>query len=366
MYQYAFKRVARVFTLAALSSIAIGVWAQPAMALTKITYGTVTSVVLSQTIPVAAKGLGFFKDEGLDVNIVPFNGTATLLPQIANGRVQVGYPNPSALIISREPGKDRLPIEYFYNATRAWAWEFVVLADSPVKKITDLKGKQVGVGSLTWGNIPLTRAIFKEFGMEVGKDVQLVPVGVGAPAFLALRRGKIAALNSFDSQMARLEVEGTKIRRLPLPQKYSSLFSNGFVASEDTIKNHPEILAKFGRAIAKASVYCEANTAACIKIFWKLYPNRKPTSGDEETNVKNAVKIFDARFKRYLDFGDSKKRLWGQFPAQPWKDYVDALYEGGQLTTKNIPVETCYTNKLVPEFNKFDAAAIVKEARAAK
>ncbi len=34
------------------------------------------------------------------------------------------------LMISRQPGKDPLPIKYFYNATRESAWEFVVLADS--------------------------------------------------------------------------------------------------------------------------------------------------------------------------------------------------------------------------------------------
>jgi NitT/TauT family transport system substrate-binding protein len=329
---------------------------------TKVVYGTVTSVTLSQGIIVAAKALGFFKEEGLDVDVVEFNGTGTLLPQMTAKRVHIGYPNPDVLMISRQPGKDPLPIKYFYNATRESAWEFVVLADSPVKDLKDLKGKKVGIGALTFGNVPITKAMFKELGV----DAELVPIGVGAPAFLAFREKKVDALNLFDSQHATLEVQGTAIRRLAMPKKYKDLFSNGFVAHEDTIRDDPKMLIGFGRAIAKTSVFCEVNRAACVRAFWATYPNQKPTSGDEATNMKNAIKILDARFDKYLDFDDPKARRWGEFPPQAWKDFAATLFEGGQLSTKDIPVETCYTNALVPEINKFDAAAIVARAKAAK
>lgn len=358
------KQILRSAGVALLAATALA--AGQAQAQTKLTFGTVTSVTLSLGIIVAAKGLGFFKEEGLEVEIVEFNGTATLIPQMTTKRVHVGYPNPDVLMISRQPGKDPLPIRYFYNATRESAWEFVVLADSPLKDLRELKGKKIGVGALTFGNIPITKAMFKEMGMEVGRDLELVPVGVGAPAFLAFREKKIDALNSFDSQHATLEVQGTAIRRLPMAKKYKDLFSNGFVAHEDMIRDDPKTLAAFGRAIAKTSVFCEANRAACVKAFWALYPNQKPTGGDETTNIRNAAKIMDARFNKYLDFEDQKNRRWGEFPPQAWRDFAVALYEGGQLSTKDIPVETCYTNELVPEMNRFDAAAIVARAKAAQ
>lgn len=337
-----------------------------AFAQTKIVFGNVTSVTLSQATIVAAKALGFYKEEGIDMEIVEFNGTGTLLPQMTAKRVHVGYPNPDALMISRQPGKDPLPLKYFYNATRESAWEFVVLADSPIRELKDLKGRKLGVGALTFGNIPITKAMFKDLGLETGRDLDLLPVGVGAPAFLAFREKKIDALNLFDSQHATLEVQGTAIRRLPMPKKYSDLFSNGFVAHEDMLRDDPKSLAAFGRAIAKTTVFCEANRAACVKAFWSLYPNQKPTSGDEAANIANAIKIMDARFNKYLAFDDQKNRRWGEFPAQSWKDFAVALHAGGQLSTSNIPVETCYTNALVPDMNKFDAAAIVARAKAAK
>jgi len=333
-----------------------------AQAQTKVVYGNVTSVTLSQGVIVAAKALGFYKEEGIDVEIVEFNGTGTLLPQMTAKRVTVGYPNPDVLLISRQPGKDPLPIKYFYNATRESAWEFIVPSDSAIRELKDLKGKKVGIGALTFGNVPITKAMFKELGFEA----ELVPVGVGAPAFLAFREKKVDALNLFDTQHATLEVQGTPFRRLNMPKKYKDLFSNGFVAHEDTIRDDPKTLIAFGRAIAKTSVFCEANRAACVRAFWTLYPAQKPTSGDEATNMRNAIKIMDARFNKYLDFDDQKTRRWGEFPAQAWKDFAVTLYEGGQLSTKDIAVESCYTNALVPEINRFDTAAIVARAKAAQ
>lgn len=343
-------------------ALAASVLAAPvAHAQTKVVFGTVTSVTLSLGVITAAKQLGFFKEEGLDVEIVAFNGTGTLLPQMTSKRVHVGYPNPDVLIVSRQPGKDPIPLKFFYNATRESAWEFVVLNDSPIKSLSDLKGKKLGVGALTFGNIPITKAMFK----EMGADVELIPVGVGAPAFLAFRDKKVDGLNLFDSQHATLEVQGTAIRRLDMPQKYKNLFSNGFVAHDDTIKENPKMLAGFGRAIAKASVFCEANRAACVKAHWALYPDQKP-AGDEAKAIADGIKIMAARFDKYLDFDDQKNRRWGEFPPQAWKDFAVALHEGGQISTKDVPVETCYTNALVPEFMKFDPAPIVARAKAAK
>ena len=342
--------------------LAAALAAAPAHAQQKLVFGTVTTVTLSLGIIVAAKQLGFFRDEGLDVDIVEFNGTGTLLPQMTAKRVHVGYPNPDVLIISRQPGKDPLPIKYFYNATRESAWEFVVPADSPIRDLKGLNGRKLGIGALTFGNVPITRAMFKELGV----NVELVPVGVGAPAFLAFREKKVDGLNLFDSQHATLEVQGTAIRRLAMPKKYQSLFSNGFVAHEDMLRDNPKALAGFGRAIAKTSVFCEANRAACVRAFWALYPNQKPAGVDEAKAVADGIRIMAARFDKYLDFDGASERRWGEFPPQAWRDFAAVLHEGGQLSTKDVPVETCYTNALVPEMSRFDAAAVVARAKAAQ
>lgn len=343
--------------VAAVSTFAIA----NVSAQTKLVYGNVTSMTLSQAPMVAAKRLGYFKEEGLEVELMGFTGTGTLIPQMLAKRVDIGYPNPDTLIIARSPGKEKLPLKFFYNMTRSSGWEFAVLANSPIKSIADLNGKSVGVGAMSFGNVPITRAQFKELKV----DATLVPVGVGAAAFLALNEKRVDALNLFDAQHATLETSGTKIRRLPQGERYEALFSNGFVAHEDTIRDKPDALAGFGRAIAKATLFCETNREACVKMFWAEYPNAKP-NGDPAKVLADGVKVFSSRFDKMLSFPKDRPRQWGHFDAKPWVDFVAALYDGGQLQTKDIDVAGCYTNDFVSKFSDFDAKKIIAQAKAYK
>jgi NitT/TauT family transport system substrate-binding protein len=314
-----------------------------------------------------AISMGYFKDEGLDVEVVPFRGgSGVLIPQIVNGSIQIGFPTLDVLMIARQPGRDYMPLKFFYNVTRTSIYEVVVPDASPVKTLRDLKGRKIGVGALSWGNIPITKAMLKDEGVDPNKDVELVAVGMGPAAYQALTSGRIDAINLFDVPHADMEARGIKIRRLPLKDKFLGLGSNSLIAHEETIKSKPQLLARFGRAIAKGSVACEANVGACVKAFWTLYPEQKPTTGTEEENLDKAVGTLRTRLDKMLAFPPQTPRRLGEFPAKLWRDYVDVLHAGGQLSTTDIPIDSLYTNELVREFNNFDAEAVVRSARALK
>ncbi|SDV48042.1 ABC transporter substrate-binding protein [Chitinasiproducens palmae] len=329
---------------------------------TKLVYANVTDMsTLSQAPVVAAKTLGYYKQENLDVEFMGFKGTATMLPQLLADRIQIGYPNADTILQSLEPGRERLPVKFFYNSVRSSSWEFVVLDNSPAKTMKDLNGKRLGVGALTFGNVPLTKAEFKKLGI----DMQLVPVGTGSAAFVALKTGQVDALNLFDTQDATFETQGEKIRRLEQLDEYKQLFSNGFITTDAMLRKNPEAIAGFGRAVAKATVFCDANPQACVKMFWKAYPQTKP-SGDEAKALADSVTVLKSRLVRLNDFPAGQPKRWGEYDPQVWKNFVKALHDGGQLKTTDIKPEDIYTNALVPKFSDFDAAKVVAQAKAYK
>ena len=332
----------------------------PGQSATKIVYGNVTEMTLSQVPIVAAKQLGYYAEEGLDVELMGFKGTGTLVPQILARRVDIGYPNPDTFILSRAPGKEKLPIKYFYNMTPHSMWEFAVLADSPITSLKELDGKQVGVGALSYGNVPITKAQFKKLGISA----TLVPVGLGSSSFMALTSKRVDALNLWDSQNAAMEIEGIAIRRIAQLPQYEALMSNGFVAHEDLIREKPEVIIGFGRAVAKATVFCEANPKACVKLYWKEYPNSKP-GGEEAKVLDDGVKAMWESFKTKLSFPPGP-REYGKFDPQVWKSFAEALFDGGQLSTKDVDVDACYTNEFVSKFSDFDADKIRRQATAFK
>lgn len=339
--------------------------ALPALAQQKIKLGTPARITYSYAPFLMAIEMGYMKDEGIELEIVEFLGTSLLVPQVANKSVDIGFPSADIVIINRQPGKDYMPVRFFYNSARSNIWEFAVLEDSPIKSIADLKGKKIGIGALANGNVPITRGMYKEMGMTAGKDYDFVPTGVGAPAIRALTNKDVDAFNGFDAIIAQFETAGLKIRRLDQPTKYSGLLSNGFMVHEDTLKSNPKLLAGFGRAISKGVVACEANMDFCVRNTWKYYPSTRGDKGTEAEQLTSGRHILESRMKRNLDFRDiGGARRFGEYAPQVWKDYIDVLFDGGELTSKQVDINSLYTNEFVPEFNKFDPAQVQAQAKA--
>jgi len=327
----------------------------------KIVFGLVTQPSLTYAPHYLAKGAGYFKEEGLDVDIISFDGTATLVPQLSAKRVMVGWATPDVIILSNQPGKDRLPLRFFYNGSRVAPWEMVVPEASAARSLADLKGKRIGVGSLNFGNIPVTKAMFKELGMEAGRDYELQPVGAGGSAFNSFNSGQIDALNLFDAAHATLELTGAKIRRIPIPEKFTKVTAHGLVTHEDNLKSQPKLLTGFGRAFAKGMVACDAAPKQCVENFWRMFPNLKPTAGSEEKKLADAIAVMRYGMRKYQAFdGD---RRWGNYDDKGLRNAVGALHDGGQITSNSLDVQTLYTNAFIDEINRFDTQAVATAAR---
>ena len=306
--------------------------------------------------------MGYFKEEGLEIEMVRIRGSGTLIPQVANKSVDVGWPNPDVVITTAQPGRDKLPVKFFYNHLPKSVWEVIVPANSSARKIENLKGRKIGVSRLSSGSIPILQAVLSNAGLNMTTDVELVPVGFGGPAFRAIKQGKIDSLFLFDIMHEILQGTGYKIRRLPLAPAHENLLGNGFLVHQDLIKTRSKSLIGFGRAITKGSLACVANTAACVKMYWKHYPAKKPRKGTDAKNIAKNVKMLNVRFPRLLP--DPKSNQIGAYSLQPWKDFVDVLAKAGKISTRNIPVETLYTNELIGQINNFDRGAVISAAKA--
>lgn len=177
--------------------------AQPALEKTKVAIavgGKAAFYYLPLTI---AEQLGYFKAEGLEVEISDFAGGAKALQAVVGGSADVCSGAFEHTIALQSKGQ-------FYTA-------FVLEGRAPqiaigvstktmpgYKTLTDLKGKKIGVsapGSSTnmVANLVLSRAGIKP------SDVSYIGVGTGAAALTALRSGQIDAMSNTDPVMTMLE-----------------------------------------------------------------------------------------------------------------------------------------------------------------
>lgn len=329
----------------------------------KLVFATPSPTSISYAPFAMSFQMGYFKEEGLEVEMVRIKGSGTLVPQIANKSVDIGWPNPDVAIISAQPGRDQLPVKFFYNHLPKSVWEVIVPAGSAVRGVADLKGKKIGVSRLSSGAIPILQAILHGAGLQKN-DVDLIPVGFGGPAFRAITKGQVDSLFLFDIMHEILAGRGFKIRRLKLKSEHENLLGNGFLVHQDSMKARSKALIGFGRAITKGSIACMANTAACVRLYWKHYPAKKPRKGTDAKNIAKNVRMLNVRFPRLVP--DPNSNRIGAYALKPWKDFVDVLYSAGKLKTKEIPVKTLYSNALIGEINNFDRAKVIDAAKALK
>jgi NitT/TauT family transport system substrate-binding protein len=345
------------------AALALFAFQLPAHALEKVTLAIPTTVGSQYADLLYGKELGFFAEEGIDLQLAGFSGgTAVVVPQLANKSVLFGL-GESSLLIANTAKKTPLPVRFVYNYLASTVYDYAVRADSPIKGVADLKGRKVGVVSMAAGNIMMTRAQFKEQGLSVPADVTLVPVGSGPAAWKQLQEGRVDALNLWASEDAKMQLTGLQIRRIPHSDALRPIFSSAMMAHQDTIRERPQLVAGMGRAMAKSSVACAAAPEKCARAFWRFDPTSKPTPEKEAEWVKGTVAVLQANHSA-IQYALQRNPNRGAFEPAVIATYVKVLEQGGTIPAgATVTADDVLTNQFVPEFNKFDALAVQRKAR---
>ena len=233
-------------------------------------------------------------------------------------------------------------------------------ADSALQKISDLKGKTIGVISMG-GGVLVAKALVAAAGLNPEKDINFVVAGEGAQSAVMVKRKQVDALSQFDTQYAMIENAGVKLRLLDTTaiDRYPS---NGFLALEDTLRTRRKDAVGLARAYAKGTIFTINNPEAAVRIFYEVFPAQKPTGKDEATALRDDIKILKARIPKWkLERGGVKR--WGENSEANYAEYADFLLKWGVIKQK-VDVKDLITNELIDEINKFDANQIASAAKA--
>lgn len=319
--------------------------------------------VTEGSVQAIAEELHLFGDENMQVDYVVLPGAGSLLPQLLQRNITLALPLPETLLSAHKPGEPPLPVSYVYNAGPHNTLEIAVKADSNIKTLSDLRGAAIGVGALTWGTIPQTRALLRSVGLQPGKDVQIVAVGVLGSGFHALRENRVQALNFNSTWIDLLEGEGTPARRLEFPPVFRRMIVNGFLAHRSTLEGDPGLIERFGRAWTKALIVCDVNPRACVEAFWRRNPGARP-QGDTAGPLAANVRLLQRWIEPLLRDETGRPRVPGAYDFGIIKAYIAEMRADGEFAADDIPVESYFTNALVPAYSQFDRDALVARARA--
>src|SRR4030095_13132474 len=276
--------------------------------ISKLRVGFCSRTISSAAAPFAvATKMGWYKADGVEVDLVALAGSGDCVKAIATREVPFTLPSVEPLAAARAQG---VKAKIFYTAYQGNIYGIAVPAESPVQKITDLRGKSVGVISMGSGGVPVAKALISTAGMNPETDVNIVVAGEGAQTAAMLRRKQVDALSQFDTQYAMVENAGIKLRLLDT-KEIDRYPSNGFLALEETLSARRKDAVGLARGYAKGTIFTINNPEAAVRILYEVFPELKPTGKDEATAVKDDTKVLQARITNWKLEKAGVKR-WGE------------------------------------------------------
>jgi NitT/TauT family transport system substrate-binding protein len=252
---------------AALFAVAAFGLSQPAMSQQTDLRITIPVKALLYYPVLAAKDLGYFAEEGINMDIVVTQGDGPDVDALIAGSVQFAATTPNRLLTAYEQGKPllgvmtvskRIAINCFMNKEKADS--LGVTENTPIaEKFQKLKGLTIGgtrPGAFT--NLLATDYI-KRAGMVPQQDAKVIGVGAG-PAMLAALENKQIDVGCIASPTPEIAVSRGKAIMLVNNTRGQDtefdefLFAVLYVRPEYA-KANPEIVRKVIRALQKANAY---------------------------------------------------------------------------------------------------------------
>ncbi|GGC91649.1 ABC transporter substrate-binding protein [Undibacterium terreum] len=289
-----------------------------------------------------AEQLGYFKDEGLQVEISDFAGGAKALQAMVGGSADVVSGAYEHTINMQAKGQ---PITAFVLQGRAP--QIVMLASNKTlpnyKSVADLKGKKIGVtapGSSTnmMANFVLARAGLKP------ADVSFIGVGAAAGALSAMRSGQIDAMANLDPVITMLEQKNeVKVIADTRTLKDTNNIFGGLMpaatlyAPEAFIKKNPNTTQALTNAMVRALKWLQkAGPSDIVKVVPESY-----LLGDRALYLEAFMKVREALSPD------------GTIPDSGAKTMLKALQTfEPDLAGKNIDLNRTYTNAFVVKANQ--------------
>lgn len=216
-----------------------------------------------------AERLGYFKDEGLDVEIIDFQGGSRSLQAVVGGSADVVSGAFEHVLAMQARGQS---MQAFVLQGRAPQCVFAVSKKTMpnYKTLADLKGKKIGVTAPGSSSHAIAIFILRSAGIKPS-DVSFIGVGASSAAVAAMRSGQIDAFVNLDPVIATLEKDNIIqiVADTRVVEESDKIFGGPMVAGclyapTRYIKKNPDIVQGLTNAVVRADRWLAKATAEDI------------------------------------------------------------------------------------------------------
>lgn len=285
-----------------------------------------------------AKSRGWYKDEGLDLVILPFSSDVSPNTVLVSGKADIaisGVEDVLGMAAKNNTIVSLAPI-LAHNMSG-----FLVLSDSKITRPKELDGKIYGGYGSPFEEPVISEVIKKDGGNGNFKNIVL-----DVKAMQALESKRIDFVWGFKGwEVILANRDGYKVNFFPVTE-YGIPDSPtlAFVTTPVKIKSDPDILKKFMRATSKGYEFARNNPKEAAQML---------IDGTDKGTFPDTKLVFDSQEEVSKEYADPGK-IWGEQSKNSWEPYGQFILGTGAITDENNkPVKTVdfskvYTTEFLP------------------
>jgi NitT/TauT family transport system substrate-binding protein len=277
-----------------------------------------------------AQARGFFRQEGLDVTIVPGGPNAFVMPKIATGQADIGQADSTNTLLQIAEGIPVIQIGAVFQDDPSG---LLVHPASSVHRFEDLQGKTI-IARPEWAFLAFLK---KKYGL----DFNIVPQNFSVAAFLgnkeAIQQGYYIA------EPYHIVHAGGRMPR------FLSTWDAGFrayavlITSRKFAREHPAELRAFMRAYIRGwRDYLEGDPAPAHEALKKANP-----SNTDDFMAFSRKMIIDEKLVTGRDPGNGPQQIGRLDPAR-FAQQIRQLEDLGILAKGKVTVEQAMTTEFLP------------------
>lgn len=277
---------------------------------------------------VAADKLGYFAEEGLELEIIPGGPNIDGVASVASGANNLGSISSSpSLMLARSAG---LPIKCVAAGYQQHPFTYFSLERAPVRTPQDLIGKKVA----TQGTARiLLRALLAKNGIAEDQVEVSVMGGDMAP----LMTGQVDVVTGWKTNIGALSILGEDRIDMTLWDSGIQLYANPYYTTDAVLAEHPDKVKAAIRAISRGWGWVHDHPAAGVDALVERYPNL-----DKDSEMKAVDLVIGYSFN-----DKTAANGWGTMTAENWEAQISTYDSLEQFNSGAPKLEDIMTTSIL-------------------
>ncbi len=265
---------------------------------------------------------GFYEQEGLKVNLVPFSFEEPTIDAVADGKATFGITGADELILARAKGTPLKAFAVIYKTNPVCAYS---LKESNIKKPQDFVGKTVGLERGTNVDLLYYAMIAK---LDINNS-RINEITIGYDATELLNGTTDVSTGYIINEPHQVIEAGYEVNTILMADYGVNMYADVLFVTEDTINNRPELVERFLRATLEGWEYAIENEEEAVDMTLQYATDR--TKSHEMYLLENSIPL--------IHTGDTPV---GWMNEIEWKQVQNILLDQG-LLDEEVNVGEAYT-----------------------